>query len=135
MNEKENEVYCMMKSELLLKRAEKIFKSNSITVFKCEDELKSVKDSIIGSLLSDSRIVTRVIDKSDIRAKGKNPVKFNYEDLVLMSDDCEFNWRDRLVQDSDDLVALIDIYSALKNAIYEYENIRYKSLSNLSKIK
>lgn len=124
-----------MKSELLLKRAEKIFKSNSITVFKCEDELKSVKDSILGSLLSDSRIVTRVIDKSDIRAKGKNLVRFNYEDLVLISGECEFNWSDRLVQDSDDLVALIDIYSALKNAIYEYENVRYKSLSNLSKIK
>lgn len=125
----------MMKSELLLKRAERIFKSNSITVFKCEDELKSVKDSIVGSLLSDSRIVTRVIDKSDSRAKDKNLVRFNYEDLVLISDECEFNWSDRLVQDSVDLVALIDIYSALKNAIYEYENIRYKSLSNLSKIK
>ena len=125
----------MMKSELLLKRAERIFKSNSITVFKCEDELKSVKDSIVGSLLSDSRIVTRVIDKSDSRANGKNPVMFNYDDLVLISDDCEFNWGDRLVQESDDLVALIDIYVTLKNAIYEYENIRYKSLRNLSKIK
>ena len=125
----------MMKSELLLKRAEKIFKSNSVTVFKCQDELKSIRDSILGSLLSDSRIVTKVVDKSDIRAKGKNPVRFNYEDLVLISDECEFNWRDRLVQDSDDLVALIDIYSTLKNAIYEYENIRYKSLSDLSKIK
>ena len=125
----------MMKSELLLKRAEKIFKSNSVTVFKCQDELKSIRDSILGSLLSDSRIVTKVIDKSDIRAKGKNPVRFNYEDLVLISDECEFDWSDRLVQDSDDLVALIDIYSTLKNAIYEYENIRYKSLSNLSKIK
>ena len=124
-----------MKSELLLKRAERIFKSNSITVFKCEDELKSVKDSIVGSLLSDSRIVTRVIDKSDSRANGKNPVMFNYDDLVLISDDCEFNWGDRLVQESDDLVALIDIYVTLKNAIYEYENIRYKSLRNLSKIK
>ena len=67
----------MVKSELLLKRAEKIFKSNSVTVFKCQDELKSVKDSILGSLLSDSRIVTKVIDKSDIRAKGKNLVRFN----------------------------------------------------------
>lgn len=124
-----------MKSELLLKRAERIFKSNSITVFKCEDELKSVKDSIVGSLLSDSRIVTRVIDKSDSRANGKNPVMFNYDDLVLISDDCEFNWGDRLVKESDDLVALIDIYVTLKNAIYEYENIRYKSLRNLSKIK